>query len=107
MAKHKKYCKGEGGGFPQIWVVVNFVSLCLLMAKHKKYYKGEGGGFPQIWAVVNFVATPLWRSVRMTLTLLKWGLESPQGLSKTQNSITGVKTSLLEVFLYRWKGLEG
>jgi len=23
--------------------------------KHKVYYMGEGGGFPWIWAVVNFV----------------------------------------------------
>jgi hypothetical protein len=32
MAKHKKYYKGEGGGFPQVWAVVSLVSLCLLMA---------------------------------------------------------------------------
>jgi hypothetical protein len=44
------------------------------------------------------VATPLWRSVRMTLTLLKWGLGSPPGLPKTQSSISGVKTPCLEVF---------
>ncbi len=44
------------------------------------------------------VATPLWRSVRMTLTLPKWGLGSPPGLPKTQNSIAGVKTPRLEVF---------
>jgi hypothetical protein len=25
------------------------------MAKHRVYYKGEGGGFPQVQAVVNFV----------------------------------------------------
>jgi hypothetical protein len=31
VAKHKKYYKGEGGGFPQIWVVVNLVSSCLLL----------------------------------------------------------------------------
>ncbi len=29
MAKHKVYYKGEGGGFPQVWVVVTFVSSCL------------------------------------------------------------------------------
>jgi hypothetical protein len=45
-----------------------------------------------------FVATPLWRSVRMTLTLPKWGLGSPLGLPKTQNSIARVKTPRLEVF---------
>jgi hypothetical protein len=26
-----------------------------LMAKHEVYYKGEGGGFPQVWDVVNLV----------------------------------------------------
>ncbi len=25
------------------------------VASHKVYYKGEGGGFPQVWAVVNLV----------------------------------------------------
>jgi len=34
----------------------------------------------------------------MTLTLPKWGLGSPPGLSKFQNSIAGVKTPLLEAF---------
>jgi len=29
VARHKEYCKGEGGGFPQVWVVVNLVSSCL------------------------------------------------------------------------------
>jgi len=37
-----------------------------------------------------------WKSVRMTLTLPKWGLGSPLGLSKLQSSIAGVKTPLLE-----------
>jgi hypothetical protein len=32
------------------------------------------------------VTTPLWRSVRMTLTLPKWGLGSPLGLSKIQRT---------------------
>jgi hypothetical protein len=26
------------------------------MAKHIIYYKEEGGGFPQVWAVVSFVS---------------------------------------------------
>jgi hypothetical protein len=26
-----------------------------LVAKHRVYYKGEGGGFPQVRAMVNFV----------------------------------------------------
>jgi hypothetical protein len=44
------------------------------------------------------VAIPLRRSVRLTLTLPKWGLGSPPGLPKAQNAITGVKSPLLEVF---------
>jgi hypothetical protein len=49
---------------------------------------------------VHFLAvvTPLWRSVRMTLTFPKWGLGSPPRLLKTQNSISGVKTPCLEMF---------
>jgi hypothetical protein len=49
------------------------------------------------------VATPLGSSVRMTLTLPKWGLWSPSGLSKIQNSIAGVKTLHLEVFFISLK----
>jgi hypothetical protein len=48
--------------------------------------------------VIKCVATPLWGSVRMTLTLLKWGLGSPLGLPKTQSSIARVKTPCIEVF---------
>jgi hypothetical protein len=33
MAKHKYYYKGEGGGFPQIQAMVNFMSQCLLVAR--------------------------------------------------------------------------
>ncbi len=33
MAKHKVYYKGEGGGFPQIQVVVNLMSPCLPVAR--------------------------------------------------------------------------
>jgi hypothetical protein len=33
MAKHKIYYKGEGGGFPQVQVVVSLVSPCLLVAR--------------------------------------------------------------------------
>jgi hypothetical protein len=33
-----------------------------------------------------------WKSVRMTLTLPKWGLGSPGGLPKLQSWIAGVKT---------------
>ncbi len=31
MVRHKVYYKGEGDGFPQVWAVVNLVSLCLLV----------------------------------------------------------------------------
>jgi hypothetical protein len=30
-----------------------------LMERHKVYYKGEGGGFPQIWGVVNLLSQSL------------------------------------------------
>jgi hypothetical protein len=29
------------------------------MASHRVYFKGEGGGFPQVWAVVSFVSSSL------------------------------------------------
>jgi hypothetical protein len=32
MARHRKYYKGKGGGFPQVWVVVSLVNLCLPVA---------------------------------------------------------------------------
>jgi hypothetical protein len=32
MARHKVYYKVEGGGFPQVWVMMSLVSPCLLMA---------------------------------------------------------------------------
>ncbi len=30
-----------------------------LVKRHKVYYKGEGGGFPQVWAMVSFVSLPM------------------------------------------------
>jgi hypothetical protein len=33
MAKHKVYYKREGGGFPQVQVVVNLVSPCLFVVR--------------------------------------------------------------------------
>ncbi len=33
VARHKEYYKGEGGGFPQVWALVNLVSLCLPVAR--------------------------------------------------------------------------
>jgi len=35
----------------------------------------------------------------MKLTLLKWGLGSPSGLSKLQSLIAGVKTLCIRVFI--------
>jgi len=29
MASPKEYYKGQGGGFPQVWAVVNIVNLCM------------------------------------------------------------------------------
>jgi hypothetical protein len=46
------------------------------------------------------VVTPFWRSVRMTLTLPKWGLGSPPRLLKTHSSIAGVKNTLPWCVLY-------
>jgi hypothetical protein len=33
MARHKVYYKGEGNGFPQVWVVMSLMSLCLLVVR--------------------------------------------------------------------------
>jgi hypothetical protein len=30
-----------------------------LVERHKAYYKGEGGGFPQVWAMINLVSSNL------------------------------------------------
>jgi len=30
-----------------------------LVERHRVYYKGEGGGFPQVWVVVNLVSPSL------------------------------------------------
>jgi hypothetical protein len=45
-----------------------------------------------------FFVTLLWKSERITPSLLKWGLGSLLGLSKLQSSIAGVKTTRIEVF---------
>jgi hypothetical protein len=44
------------------------------------------------------VTIVLWKSVRMKLTLPKWGFGSPPGLSKLQGSIARVKTLRIGVF---------
>jgi len=31
VVNHKEYYKGEGGGFPQVWVVMNFMNSCMPM----------------------------------------------------------------------------
>jgi len=33
MANHREYYKGEGCGFPQVWVMVNLVSVCMLVVR--------------------------------------------------------------------------
>jgi hypothetical protein len=44
-----------------------------------------------------------WKSVRMTLTLSKWGLESPPGLPKLQSSIAWLKTPCIGAFFISLK----
>ncbi len=39
MERHRIYYKGEGGGFPQVWVVVSLVSLsCLWLVLTPKVF---------------------------------------------------------------------
>ncbi len=33
VAKHRKYYKWEGGGFPQVWAMVSLVNMCMFMAR--------------------------------------------------------------------------
>jgi hypothetical protein len=33
MANHRKYYKGEGGGFPQVWVMGSLVCPCMFMIR--------------------------------------------------------------------------
>jgi hypothetical protein len=47
-----------------------------------------------------------WKSVRMTLTLLKLGLGSPLGLPKLQSLIVGVKTPHLEALFIPLKSYQ-
>jgi hypothetical protein len=49
--------------------------------------------------LISEVSQPhFWKSVRMKLTLSKWGLGSPPGLPKLQSSIAGVKTPCIVMF---------
>jgi hypothetical protein len=47
-----------------------------------------------------------WKSVRMTLTLPKWGLGSPPRLSKLQSLIVGVKRPRIGVFFISLESYE-
>jgi hypothetical protein len=47
-----------------------------------------------------------WKSVKMTLTLPKWGLGSPSGLPKFQSSIARVKTPCIRVIFLSLKSYE-
>jgi hypothetical protein len=47
-----------------------------------------------------------WKSVRMILTLPKWGLGSPSGLPKLQSRIAGVKTPCIGVFFLSLESYE-
>ncbi len=48
--------------------------------------------------ISNLSQPHFWKSVKMTLTLPKWGLGSPPRLPKLQSLIVGVKTPLLKAF---------
>jgi hypothetical protein len=47
------------------------------------------------------------KSVSMRLTLLKWELGGPLGLSKLQNSIARVRTPHIEAFFISLKSYRG
>ncbi len=53
----------------------------------------NGNNFGIVWSLLQ---PHFWKSVRMTFTLLKWGLGSPPKLPKLQSSIAGVKTPCLK-----------
>jgi len=64
------------------------------------YYKSSNGD-RKFWLPRNKtsnVTTLLWESVRMRLTLSKWGLGSPPRLLKLQSLIIGVKTPHIWTF---------
>jgi len=56
--------------------------------------------------VVTMSQPHFWKSVRMTFTLLKWGLGSPPRLAKLQSSIEGVKTPHLKTFFISLKSCQ-
>ncbi len=79
--------------------------MCLLCGDNwvYKYRMKSNHWFLKPVKTLRFHVVPMsqphfWKSVRMTLTLSKWGLRSPLGLPKLQSSIAGVKTPCLEAF---------
>jgi hypothetical protein len=56
-----------------------------------------------VWSGFGELCRTLWRSVKMTFTIPKWGLGSLPVLLKTQNSIVGVRTPQGEVFFISLK----
>jgi hypothetical protein len=60
MAMHKKYYKGEGGGFPQVQAVVSLMSSCLLVALLciKSAQTNLFGLCKSMWIIDSFVTYP-------------------------------------------------
>jgi hypothetical protein len=56
--------------------------------------------------VLNVSQPHFWESVKMTLTLPKWGLGSPPGLPKRKSRIAGVKTPRIGVFFISLESYE-
>jgi hypothetical protein len=86
------------------WLIIHNSILGGLITSSYSYPKQNQ---KNIIFVIKLVTTPLWRSVRMTFTFLKWGLGNPLGLLKTQSSITKVKTPRLEVFFIPLENSQG
>jgi hypothetical protein len=57
MAKHKEYYKGEGGGFPQIWAMVSFVSPCLFV--HQKCSNLQHALINLLFSLCDVLPSPL------------------------------------------------
>jgi hypothetical protein len=70
---------------------------------------GDQGALSWQWGLVygETMSQPhFWKSVRMTLTLPKWGLGSHRGLPKLQSSIAGSKHLALKHSSCHWKTIE-
>jgi hypothetical protein len=75
-------------------IVINNTRTPSLTQKTTHMNKNKGA-----WKRDGLLLQPhFWKSVRMTLTLPKWGLGSPLGLPKLQSSIVRVKTHRFETF---------